>query len=313
MSKCYDEYVKINDIKQYFLHYPDNSGCVVLFLHGGPGQSEAQLAYKTILKDRACSVVYYDQRGTGKTQSKNKSKPDTITMDRLLSDLKETVRYIRNKYPNKKLILLGHSWGSVLGMEYIKEHSDTVDAYVGMGQVVSFKCGEKVAYERCYKWATEKDKKRLESIGDYPDCITKENINEKCPKFRKIQAKYNLTGYSGGNMQLVKIFMNSPIFSVADIIQQIKAQKSNVNLLELLAEYDISDRTEFSIPVYFICGENDWQVPSVVVKKFFKTIDAPDKELFWVRDAGHLTDLDNPVEYNKVLKSICERIANYEK
>ncbi len=60
MEKCYDEYVKINDIRQYFLHYPTNSDCVVLFLHGGPGQSEAQLSYKTILADRACSVVYYD-------------------------------------------------------------------------------------------------------------------------------------------------------------------------------------------------------------------------------------------------------------
>lgn len=313
MDKCYDEYVRINDIKQYFLHYPKNSDFVVLFLHGGPGQSEAQLSYKTILSDRVFSVVYYDQRGTGKTQSKNKSKPDAITLKKLLSDLEETVRHVRKKYPNKKLILLGHSWGSVLGMEYIKDHADKVDAYIGMGQVVNFKKGEKVAYERCLKWATEKDKKKLESIGDYPDCITAENVNVICPKFRKIQAKYKLTGYSGGNQELVKIFINSPIFSVTDIIQQIKALKLNVNLLKFLAEYDITDRTHFSIPVYFICGENDWQVPSVVVKKYFRTIDAPDKELFSIREAGHLTDLDNPVEYNKALNLICERITNNEK
>lgn len=308
MEKFYEEYVQINDIKQYFLHYPNESDFVILFLHGGPGQTEAQLSYKTVLPERAFSVVYYDQRGTGKTQQKNKSKPTTITLTTLLSDLKETIEYVRKKYPNKKLILLGHSWGSILGMEYIKQYSDTVDAYVGMGQVVCFKEGEKVAYEHCYALATDKDKRKLAAIEDYPNCIIAENVNQKCPKFRKIQAKYNLTGYSGGNSKLSKIFMKSPIFKLADIFTMLKSMKDNITLLNYLAEYDTSSYTELSIPTYFICGENDWQVPSVVAEKFYNRISAPDKELYWIKDAGHLTDLDNPTEYNKVLTLICERL-----
>lgn len=308
MKNFYEEYVQINDIKQYFLHYPTESDIVVLFLHGGPGQSEAQFSYKTVPSNRAFSVVYYDQRGTGKTQSKNKSKQDTITLDTLISDLKETVTYIRNHYQNKKLILLGHSWGSVLGMEYVKKYSDTVDAYVGMGQVVNFKVGEKAAYDHCYRLASEKDKKKLLKIEDYPNSVSIENANEKCPKFRKIQAKYNLMGYSGGNSELVKIFMKSPIFKMKDIFPIMKAMKVNVNLLKCVADYDTSKDTIFSIPVYFICGENDWQVPSVIVEKYYPTISAPDKQLYRIKNAGHLTDLDNATEYNKALTSICERM-----
>lgn len=307
MDAYYEEYAQINDIKQYFLHYPNDSDTVVLFLHGGPGQTEAQLSYKTVFPNRPFSVVYYDQRGTGKTQSKNKSKPDTVTLETLLSDLKETVRYVRNKYPNKKLILLGHSWGSILGMEYIKDHSDTVDAYVGMGQVVNLKEGERAAYEHCYRIASEKDKKKLAEISNYPDCVTKDNINKIMPKFRKIQAKYRMMGYSGGNAKLAKIFMKSPIFSFKDFFQMANSMKQNVNLLNYLLDYDISERTEFSVPIYFICGEKDWQVPSVVAEKYFDKIVTCDKELFIIKDAGHMTDLDNPEEYNRALAKICEK------
>ncbi len=308
MEKFYEEYVQINDIQQYFLHYPTESNFVVLFLHGGPGQTEAQLSYKTVLDNREYSVVYYDQRGTGKTQLKNKSKQNTISLDVLIDDLKETVKYIRKKYANKKLILLGHSWGSILGMEYIKKYSNTIDAYVGMGQVVNFKTGERAAYEHCFNLASDKDKKKLLQIKDYPYSLTLENVNKLCPKFRKIQAKYKLMGYSGSNSKLVKIFTKSPIFKFKDISVMMKASKININLLNYLAEFDISKFINFSIPVYFICGENDWQVPSVVVEKYFKAISAPDKELYWVKNAGHITDLDNPVEYNNALSSICKRI-----
>ncbi len=205
-------------------------------------------------------------------------------------------------------MLLGHSWGSILGMEYIKTYSNTIDAYVGMGQVVNFKDGEKVAYEHCFELATDKDKKKLLKIKDYPYSLTLENVNKLCPRFRKIQAKYKLMGYSGGNSKLKKIFMKSPIFKFKDILPMMTAGKININLLTCLAEYDISNYTNFYIPIYFICGENDWQVPSIVVEKYFKTISAPDKKLYWVKGAGHLTDLDNPVEYNNALESICKRI-----
>ncbi len=193
-------------------------------------------------------------------------------------------------------------------MEYIKKYSNTIDAYVGMGQVVNFKKGENAAFEHCFEIASDKDKKKLLKIGDYPNCLTIENVNEKCPKFRKIQAKYKLMGYSGGNSKLVKFFMKSPIFKFKDIFIMMKASKTNINLLNYLAEYDMSNFTKFSIPVYFICGENDWQVPSTVAEKYFKTISAPDKELYWIKNAGHLTDLDNPIEYNKALNMICKRI-----
>ncbi len=88
MKAFTEEYILINGIKQYFLQYPvENSSEVVLFLHGGPGSSEAHFVYKTIKQNLPYSFVYYDQRGTGKTQSKNKSNPQDISLEALIWEL----------------------------------------------------------------------------------------------------------------------------------------------------------------------------------------------------------------------------------
>lgn len=106
-----EEYVTIGGIEQYFLHYkslPENP--VFLFLHGGPGQSEAMFAYAVEeFPKRNYTIVYYDQRGAGKTLTKNKRcKAD---FNSLKQDLYEVVLYIKKKYKKDKIGIIGHSWG----------------------------------------------------------------------------------------------------------------------------------------------------------------------------------------------------------
>ena len=79
-----EEYIKINGIFQYFLHYDFSQKDTVIFLHGGPGESKANFAYHFAPYFNFCNVVYYDQRGTGKTQLKNKTKADEITLEILV-------------------------------------------------------------------------------------------------------------------------------------------------------------------------------------------------------------------------------------
>jgi len=74
-SKAFtEEYVQINGINQYFLHYPSTQKEVVIFLHGGPGSSTALFAHNLKQYWDFCSFVYYDQRGTGRTLKNNKTK-----------------------------------------------------------------------------------------------------------------------------------------------------------------------------------------------------------------------------------------------
>ena len=171
----FEEYVSINNLEHYFLHYPTESDFLVLFLHGGPGQSESYLAYKTVSKNRNYSLVFYDQRGSGKTNLKDASQ-EKVTLKILISDLDKIIDYLKSKYHQKKIIILGHSWGSILGLEYSKLFPEKISAYVGMGQVINFRQGEKVGFEYCYKLANQKDKKKLLKLGNYPNQLQKKML-----------------------------------------------------------------------------------------------------------------------------------------
>ena len=168
-----EEYVNINGIEHYLLHYKTKKEApVLIFLHGGPGQSEAMIAY--IVEEyanRNYNIVYYDQRGAGKTYLKNKkARPDTET---LKADLLEIVLYVKKVYQKDKVGILGHSWGSVLGSMFALEHPEHTLCYIGCGQVVNLMENERVGYlklkEAIEQSGNEKDRKKLEKIGEYPD------------------------------------------------------------------------------------------------------------------------------------------------
>src|SRR5262249_43258652 len=131
-----------------------------LFLHGGPGDATnpwGYLAFRSWLRD--FTVVQWDQRGAGRTLGK--SGPDiarTITLERMTQDGVELAEYLRKTLQKDKLILVGHSWGSLLGTLVSKARPDLFYAFVGTGQVAD--------QTRNYNVAWEELLKKAQSLGD---------------------------------------------------------------------------------------------------------------------------------------------------
>src|ERR1700691_5814898 len=98
----------------------DRDNPILLFLHGGPAAPEMPTSwtFESPWEDYF-TVVQWDQRGAGKTYASNdpKALAATMTVKQMTSDAEEVVRYLQNTYGKKKIFLLGHSWGSVLGVE----------------------------------------------------------------------------------------------------------------------------------------------------------------------------------------------------
>jgi pimeloyl-ACP methyl ester carboxylesterase len=301
-----EEYVKINDTEQYFLHYAAPTETVAIVLHGGPGQSEAHFAYYLSGNWGFCNMVYYDQRGTGKTQSKNRTKAENITIDKLISDLKQTIKYIKRKYNTEKIILLGHSWGSILGTQYILKYPTDVACYVGFGQIADMLRGEKTAFDKLAKLVAKsgnaRDVAKLDILNGYP---YKTDLMKTSLKVRKLQGKYGLTV---NYREMFKKVLKSPIFQLRDFLPFVNSLKTNRNLTNLLFTYSVWDTTSYNLPIYYILGRDDWQVPSVLAAEYFDKITAPKKAMFWIENAGHLTDIDNPKAFNSALAAIVENL-----
>ncbi len=108
---------------------------------------------------------------------------------------------------------------------------------------------------------------------------------------------------------MFKAVIKSPIFRLTDLASFVTGLHTNRNLLSGLLGYDILPVTEYQTPVCYVLGENDWQVPSVLAAEYFENIKAPYKELHWVKDAGHLTDLDNPAGFHEAVEACLENLC----
>lgn len=86
------------------------------------------------------------------------------------------------------------------------------------------------------------------------------------------------------------------------------AMKINKNPLNWMIPYSVYDDTEYRLPVFYICGRDDWQTPSIDVENYFERIKAPQKRLIWVENAGHMALVDNHGGYNDALMEIIEEM-----
>ncbi|GFP76097.1 alpha/beta fold hydrolase [Clostridium fungisolvens] len=305
-----EEYVYINGIEQFLFHNGTSyDNPVMLYLHGGPGSAESLFTEGFQGKwEDLYTVIHWDQRGAGKTLTKNPDKYPTI--DLLLKDLYDIVHYLKKKYNKNRVILLGHSWGSVLGSTFIKKYPEEVSYYIGVGQVVSMLDNERVGYEKVKELISKKNDikslKKLEDIGEYPDKEYSEEWLKKCLKLRKLQEKYKLA--ASMDLSISLIAFKSPIFKLSDIIALMKAFKSNGKLVEFLVNFNLKLETnKYEIPIFYIMGGNDWQTPYSEAEDYFNKIEAPLKKYYLIPNAGHMTMLDQPNLFFEALQDIAER------
>ncbi len=307
----YEEYVEINGISQYLLHSGmDKEKPVLLFLHGGPGTAESLFGYLMQQAEEFFTIVHWDQRGAGKTLIKN---PQAYpTMELMLADLLEIVQYLKDKYRQEKVILIGHSWGSVLASVFIREYPEEVAYYIGVGQVVSVAENERVGFEELKRRVEEagdkRSMKKIEKIGDYPGENFKmdSEFMKKCGQVRSLQKKYDLAVKP--SWDLIKATIRSPIYRLSDAVAMFKAQKANEALIEeFLGGFDLNKESlEYRVPVYYILGDKDWQTPYILASEYLEKIQAPAKGLYLIPGAGHFTMLDQPELFYQALASIVE-------
>lgn len=300
------EYIKINGIEQYLLHYATDPALpVMLFLHGGPGMAESTFAYA--FQEGMFSlftVVHWDQRGAGKTLTKNTDYP---TVDELLLDTLEVVRYLKKKYSKEKIVILGHSWGSMLGSLFVQKYPQEVLYYIGTGQFVNVVENEKAGYDKLMELiksvGNQKDIKRLKKIGTYPESNYEKPMIKKIQSIRILQGKYKI-GMNFG--PILKSLLRSPVFCLSDLSSLFKGMSNNKKLWDYMFSSNLySESRVYQMPVFYILGADDFQAPHEIAERYFKTIEAPRKKLFTIKSAAHFMMLDQPKEFAHILSEIC--------
>lgn len=317
--------VEIGGIKQYLqLRGQSKDNPVVIFLHGGPGSPMTYInyTYQTPLEENY-TFVSWDQRGCGRTFYANPGMDTEVQLTRelLLKDLDEIVDYSRKRFNQDKVIILGHSWGTVLGSAYVQKHPEKVKAYLGVGQGVDIFKGYVLAANEAMRLAKEKnnaeDANRLLEIAAQLSSPNKENLFrlKEIMEIQKYTKKY--MAYDSKTSALGQMWMGiaSPDFLLDDVkwfLTLMKLDKYISLESSLIGEFTNFDlnklNNQYKVPMYYISGEADWQTPRVMVEEYYKKVEAPDKAMIVIKNAGHSPFVDQPEQYQEAFKSLLFRI-----
>jgi len=279
----------------------DRSNPLILFVHGGPASPAMATMWQFQRPiEEYFTVAQWDQRGAGKTfrEVNPDSISDTIHIPRYVDDAIEVAEHLRKKYKKDKVILLGHSWGTIVAMQAALKRPDLFYAYVGIGQVISTPENERISFDYALKQAkannNEEALKDLESIAPYPgdQPITRERI----VKARKWPQYYGgMTAYRNSSPYFFDGPMLSPEYSEedADAIDQ----GSLFTLGRVLPEFvtvDMSKVRKFPIPVVMFLGRHDYTTPAQPTADWMKQVKAPYKQVVWFENSAHMMPWEEP-------------------
>lgn len=315
MNRYEEEFVHINGIEHYLLHYPKTPDTpVLLYLHGGPGSVESLFAYEL---DEAWgdlfTHVHWDQRGAGKTLRRNKKLGMPETVEQMLDDLHGIIGHLQQKYQIEKVVLLGHSWGSVLGSLYVLQHPEYVSAYIGVGQVISIMENERTAYREVLDMAKKAGNKKhiriLEKMGDYPPSDA-ELLLKLLPKMRKIQTSYDNGPVSGSSLfEQFRTLRHSPSFQWGDIVSFMRIMKVNHPLHLQMLSFNLADiQPEYKTPMHYILGEMDTIAPTSLARPYFETMKALLKTITVIPGATHNPMHERPADFAAALRQVRETL-----
>lgn len=318
IEKGVDEgvYVELGGQEQYVLmRGKDVENPVIVYLHGGPSSSDTYATYgfsKYLTEDY--TVLAWDQRGCGRTYFRNMEKdPEntTATFAQTLDDLDDLVDYARERFGQEKVVIVGHSYGTILGGEYVRAYPEKVSAYVSVAQVVSLEKSDVLSYEDALKKATAAGDDTTDLVAAF-ETFQKTDDFVDMMKLRSLTSKYHPVEVAD---QATLISVISPYFGMDDFrwfLKQLGSMETyfalNQQLFDYTFVYDAYERgTEFEMPVYFISGASDWICPVEAVRDYTGDITAPAVSFDLIEGCGHNVQYSSPEEFAKLLCNVLKK------
>lgn len=315
ISKSLSEktFKKIGGIDQgMFIRSKDITKPILLFLHGGPGMPEYTFfneVYNSNLEDEF-TVCYWDQRGAGISYSSD-LKPETITTDQLISDTVEITNYLRKRFNQDKIYLMGHSWGTYLGIKVAAKTPELYHAYIGVAQISYQMKSEVLAYKYMLnefkKTNNTKMIKKLESYkinnNTLPYEYTNSPLRDDAMHILGVGTTHEMDSVISG---IFIPIMKSKAYTLKEKINiwiSKSMLKNSTNLVNEMNSTDLTKKiTKLSIPTYFISGKYDYTVSYKLSKEYLDKIEAPLKKFYTFENSAHSPFFEEPEKFINIIK-----------
>lgn len=286
------ETVTLNGSQQWIsIRGQDTTKPVLLFLAGGPGGS--QLATERFALgelEKHFVVVNWEQPGSGK--SFDAMDRSSLTPDRYIEDAHSLVVLLKERFGQKKVYLLGESWGSALGIMLVQRYPDDFQAFIGTGQMVAFLETDLMCYQFALDWARERgDTDKVETLtrqGPPPYYGPGTALKEAAylmDTFNYMNANPALAdnGFSTWRD------LAAPEYGLYDKLSWFRGVLETLDVVyPQLWQVDFRQQAaRLQVPVYFLIGRHDINAPTVLTEQYYTVLEAPHKEIVWFEHSGH--------------------------
>ena len=291
------ERIRIGDVDQFILiRGNDSSLPILLFLHGGPGMPAMYLAHAFQHElEKEFVVVQWDRRAAGKSYREDISS--TLTTEQLVADTVELTNVLRARFHQDRIYLVGHSWGTYLGMLVIARNPELYRAYVGIGQLARSSPIAGIQDEYIRQTARR--------MGDQ-DAI--KELEEKGAGVRE-----TLLFKFGGEIHKAKSFapllltgLAAPEYSLRDarnLPKGVSLYSRNFVYNSISGEL-MDVITQVNIPVYFFTGRYDYTDPFALTEQYFSKINAPEKHIVWFEESAHFPFYEEPTAFARQMRGV---------
>lgn len=281
------EAVQIGGIKQWIqFEGPDTDAPILLFLHGGPGNSVISYSDKfTQRLKKKFLVVFWDQRESGQTALLNTTdKPLTVSL--FVDDAIEVIQFLQKKFLKGKIYLIGHSWGGYLGFQVAIRRPELIHVYFAMSPMINQLRSEQLALEKMMEKASSEND--LQAIVEL-ECV-------KIPFENGLQLFYHRKWLS--KLQGSNVPGQSMVESWARTWLNLFNEASRTSFLVYAPE--------IKCPVFFLIGNRDYQTNYALAEEYYNQLICPNKKFIWFRNSSHSPNMTETTKFEATILNVLE-------
>lgn len=300
--------VEIGGIPQgMFIQSADPANPVLLFLHGGPGMVEFFMEQDcpTGLHERF-TMVWWEQRGAGMSFSTD-IPPETMTIDQMIADAIQVADYLRDRFGQDRILLLGHSWGSYLGIQVAATAPDRFLAYVGMAQIAHQLRSEVMARDAMVEAYRARGNSQMAERLEAAPVTMEEGTSDTWMRIRDRA----MHGIGAGHMRDMTSVVTGIFLPMWQVRAYTPMDKINIwrgkiwsrpFFWDALLRDDLGARlTELDIPIYFFVGRHDLTANPELSRAYFDAIEAPVKGFYVFENSAHSPLFEEPAWATEIL------------
>jgi pimeloyl-ACP methyl ester carboxylesterase len=279
-----------------FIMAKDRNKPVLLFLSGGPS-IPSYLLEKDLPSglENEFVVCYLAYRGTSLSYNPN-TAIESMIIDQYIDDAVEITNYLRNRFEQEKIYLIGHSFGSYVGINTVYGHPELYHTYIAMGQIANQNESEILAYNYMYeqyrsqgnakmiKWFEENPIDKSENLTKY---FTSSNLRDTAMHDLGVGTTHKMRSIISG------IFFPSLRNIDYTPIERINIWRGNefVKTTPIKTSFFFFNAFDkipkIDIPIFFLAGIYDYTVCYSLQKEYFEHIQAPLKAFYTFHNSAH--------------------------